>query len=157
MILFCLAEMLLLFVGTLLWFFIHTNNKDRKVVVSNLAQVFTSCFKQTPPPPIIDPMMIMRIGAFVLLAIALDGNEDVIKSWWDEVFVYIWGVIADFGQIVVYVADLIVPLYNWVITLNAQLTTGTYTILAKCQIKTIIESLVPVSYTHLTLPTILLV
>lgn len=142
MILFCLAEMLLLFVGTLLWFFIHTNNKDRKVVVSNLAQVFTSCFKQTPPPPIIDPMMIMRIGAFVLLAIALDGNEDVIKSWWDEVFVYIWGVIADFGQIVVYVADLIVPLYNWVITLNAQLTTGTYTILAKCQIKTIIESLV---------------
>lgn len=142
MILFCLAESLLLFVGTLLWFFIQTDNKDRKTVITNLSQVFTSCFKQTPPPPVLDPMMILRIGAFVLLAIALDGNEDVIKSWWDDVFVYIWGVISDFGQIIVYFADLIVPLYNWVITLNAQLTTGTYTILAKCQIKTIIESLV---------------
>lgn len=144
MIVYCLAEMLLLFVGTLLWFFIHSSEKQRKVVVTNLSQVFTSCFKQTPPPPILDPMMIARIGAFVLLAIALDGNEDVIKSWWDEILVYIWGLIADFGQIVVFFADLLVPLYNLFVTLNAQLTTGTYTILAKCQIKTIIESLVHV-------------
>lgn len=142
MILLCLVQMVLLFVGTLLWFFIHTDGKERKVVITNLAQVFSSCFKQTPPMPTLDPMMILRIGAFVLLAIALDGNEDVIKSWWDNVLVYIWGVISDFGQIIVYFADLIVPLFNWVVTLNAQLTTGTYTILAKCQIKSIIESLV---------------
>ena len=142
MILLCLVQMVLLFVGTLLWFFIHTDGKERKVVVTNLAQVFSSCFKQTPPLPNIDPMMILRIGAFVLLAIALDGNEDVIKSWWDNVLVFLWGVISDFGQIIVYFADLIVPLFNWVVTLNAQLTTGTYTILAKCQIKSIIESLV---------------
>jgi hypothetical protein len=87
-------------------------------------------------------MMILRIGAFVILAMVLDGNEDIAKSWWDNVLVYIWGLVSDFGQIIVYFADLIVPLYNWVITLNAQLTTGTYTILAKCQVKTIIESLV---------------
>lgn len=144
MIVYCLAEMLLLFVGTLLWFFIHSSEKQRKIVVTNLSQVFTSCFKQTPPPPILDPMMIARIGAFVLLAIALDGNEDIVKSWWDEILVYIWGLIADFGQIVVFFADLLVPLYNLVVTLNAQLTTGTYTILAKCQIKTIVESLIHV-------------
>ena len=142
MILFCLVEMILLFVGTLLWFFINTDGKERKVVVTNLAQVFTSCFKQTPPPPILDPMMILRIGAFVLLAIALDGNEDIIKSWWDNILVYLWGVISDFGHVIVFFADLLVPLFNWVVTLNAQLTTGTYTILAKCQIKTIVESLV---------------
>jgi len=127
--------------GTLLWFFIHTDT-DRKTVITNISQIFTSCFKQTPPPPILDPMMILRIGAFVLLAIALDGNESVLETWWDNVLVYIWGLVSDFGQIIVYFADLIVPLYNWVMTLNAQLTTGTYTILAKCQIKTIIESLV---------------
>jgi hypothetical protein len=86
--------------------------------------------------------MVIRIGAFVLLAIALDGQEDVLKSWWDNIIVHIWGLVSDFGQIVVFFADLIVPLYNWVVTLNAQLTTGTYTILAKCQLKTIIESLV---------------
>ena len=107
-------------------------------------QVFTSCFKQTPPPPILDPMMILRLGAFVLLAMALNDKDAIIvvESWWDNVIVYIWGVIADFGQIVVFFSDLIVPLYNWVVTLNAQLTTGTYTIVAKCQMKTIVESLV---------------
>ena len=141
MIVYCLIQMVLLFVGTLLWFFIHADT-DRKTVLTNLSQIFTSCFKQTPPPPILDPMMILRIGAFVLLAIALDGNENVLETWWDSVLVYIWGLVSDFGQIIVYFADLIVPLYNWVVTLNAQLTTGTYTIVAKCQIKTIIESLV---------------
>lgn len=142
MIVYCLLEMFLLFVGTLLWFLIHSEEGQRKLVYTNLSQVFASCFKQTPPPPILDPMMILRIGAFVFLAIALDGNEDIVKSWWDNVLVYLWGLVSDFGQVIVFFADLIVPLFNWVVTLNAQLTTGTYTILAKCQIKTIIESLV---------------
>lgn len=144
MIGYCLVEMLLLFVGTILWFFIHSSEAQRKVVVTNLSQVFSACFKQTPPPPILDPMMILRLGAFVLVAIALNDKDAVIvvKSWWDDVVVFIWGVIADFGQIVVFFADLIIPLYNWVVTLNAQITTGTYTIVAKCQMKSIIESLV---------------
>ena len=142
MIVYCLAEMLLLFVGTLLWFFIHSSGDQRKIVTTNLSQVFTSCFKQTPPPPILDPMMILRIGIFVLIAIALDVNVDIFKSWWDDVLVHIWGIVSDFGQVVVFFADLIVPLYNLVVTLTAQLTTGTYTIVAKCQMKTIVESLV---------------
>lgn len=143
MIVYCLAEMLLLFVGTLLWFFIHTDGTQRNLVVTNLSQVFTSCFKQTPPPPILDPMMILRLGAFVLLAVALDATDaNILRSWWDEIIVFIWGLVSDFGQVIVFFADLVVPLYNWVVTLNAQLTTGTYTILAKCQVKTIIESLV---------------
>ena len=91
MIVYCLAEMLLLFVGTLLWFFIHSSEKQRKVVITNLSQVFTSCFKQTPPPPIVDPMMLVRLGAFVAFAVALNGNEDLVKSWWDEVLVFLWG------------------------------------------------------------------
>ena len=78
MIVYCLVEMLLLFVGTLLWFFIHSSEKQRKVVVTNLSQVFTSCFKQTPPPPILDPMMILRLGAFVLLAMALNDKDAII-------------------------------------------------------------------------------
>ena len=140
MIVYCLAEMLLLFVGTLLWFFIHTDGTQRNLVVTNLSQVFTSCFKQTPPPPILDPMMILRLGAFVLLAVALDATDaNILRSWWDEIIVFIWGLVSDFGQVIVFFADLVVPLYNWVVTLNAQLTTGTYTILAKCQVKTIIE------------------
>ena len=142
MIVYCLAEMLLLFVGTLLWFFIHSSEKQRKVVITNLSQVFTSCFKQTPPPPIVDPMMLVRLGAFVAFAVALNGNEDLVKSWWDEVLVFLWGIIADFGQVVVFIADLLVPLYNLFVTFNSQLTTGTYTIYAKCQLKTVIEALV---------------
>ena len=144
MIVYCLLEMVLLFVGTVLWFFIHSSETQRKVVVTNLSQVVSSCFKQTPPPPILDPMMILRLGAFVLLAMALNHKDAVfvVKSWWDDVIVFIWGVIADFGQILVFFADLIIPLYNWVVTLNAQITTGTYTIVAKCQMKTIVESLV---------------
>ena len=143
MIVYCLVEMLLLFVGTILWFFIHSSESQRKVVVTNLSQVFSSCFKQTPPP-ILDPMMILRLGAFVLFAVALNHDEAVflVKSWWDDVVVFVWEVIADFGQVVVFFADLIIPLYNWVVTLNAQITTGTYTIVAKCQLKTIVESLV---------------
>lgn len=144
MIVYCLVEMFLLFAGTLLWFFIHSSETQRKIVVTNLSQVFTSCFKQTPPPPMVDPIMIARLGAFVMIAIALNDKESVgvVKSWWDNIIVYIWGLVSDFGQIVVFFADLLVPLYNLVVTLNAQLTTGTYTILAKCQIKTIVESLV---------------
>lgn len=142
MILVCLLEMVLLFVGTLLWFFITAQGKQRNIVITNLSQVLSSCFKEAPPIPNVDTMMIIRIGAFVLLAIALDGQEDVLQSWWDNIVVHIWGLVADFGQIVVFFADLIVPLYNWGVTLNSQLTTGTYTILAKCQLKTIIESLV---------------
>ena len=87
-------------------------------------------------------MMVLRLAAFVAVALAIDGNEDVLESWWDNIVVVIWDLVADFGQIIVYFADLVVPLYNWYVTLNAQITTGTYTILAKCQIKTIIQSLV---------------
>lgn len=141
MILVCLLELVLLFAGTLMWFFVYSG-ENSKIVLTNLSQVFSSCFKEVPPLPTIDVMMLLRIGAFVAIAVALDGNEDIVKSWWDNVLVHIWGLISDFGQVVVFFADLIVPLYNWVVTLNAQLTTGTYTILAKCQIKTIVESLV---------------
>ena len=132
-------EIFVLFVGVLLWFFL--TQKGSAVVTTNLSDVFDKLMQQIPPMPNIDTMMWIRIGLFLLLAIFIEGNEDVIEEFWDELFVWIWGLVADFGQVVVYFADLIVPLYNWYATLSAQLTTGTYTILAKCQMKTIIESL----------------
>ena len=135
-------EIFVLFAGMLIWFF--TTQKGSAVVVTNLSVVFDKLFQEIPPLPVIDTFMWLRIGAFLLFAVAIEGNEDVLREFWDELFVWLWGLVSDFGQIVVYFADLVVPLYNWFVTLNAQLTTGTYTILAKCQLKTIIESLVHV-------------
>ena len=133
-------EIFVLFCGVILWFFL--TQKGSAVVTTNLSDVFDKLLQEIPPLPNIDTMMWIRIGVFLLFAIYIEGNEDVIEEFWDQLFVWIWGLVADFGQIVVYFADLIVPLYNWYATLAAQLTTGTYTILAKCQLKTIIESLV---------------
>ena len=133
---------MLLFAGLLLWFF--ATQKGSAVVVTNLSSVFDKLVQEIPPLPNVDTFMWLRIGAFLALAVAVEGNEDVIKEIWDELLLWVWGLVADFGQIVVYFFDLIIPLYNWYATLAAQLTTGTYTILAKCQLKTIIESLVHV-------------
>ena len=135
-------EIFVLFVGMLLWFF--TTQKGSAVVVTNLSAVFDKFIQELPPLPNVDTFMWLRIGVFLAVAVAVEGNEDVLKEFWDEIFLWIWGIVADFGQIVVYFFDLIIPLYNWYATLAAQLTTGTYTILAKCQLKTIIESLVHV-------------
>jgi hypothetical protein len=144
MILFCLLEGFTLFIGTILWFLI--TQKGNALVTTNFATVFNSLIQDAPPIPNVDIIMWMRIGLLMLLAYGL--HEDfqlsvnILEELWDEVIVFIWDLIADFGQIVVFFADLIVPLYNWYVTLASQLTTGSYTILAKCQIKTIIESLV---------------
>ena len=135
-------EIFILFVGMLLWFF--STQKGSAVVITNLSSVFDKLVQEIPPLPNIDTFMWLRIGAFLALAVAVEGNEDVLKEFWDELFLWVWGLVADFGQIIVYFFDLIIPLYNWYATLAAQLTTGTYTILAKCQLKTIIESLVHV-------------
>tara|TARA_B100000963_G_scaffold166389_1_gene144462 strand:- start:271 stop:4383 length:4113 start_codon:yes stop_codon:yes gene_type:complete len=135
-------EIFVLFAGMLIWFF--TTQKGSAVVITNLSAVLDKLIQEIPPLPNIDTFMWLRIAVFLIFAIAIEGNEDIIKEFWDELFVWIWGLVSDFGQLVVYFADLIVPLYNWYVTLNAQLTTGTYTILAKCQLKTIIESLVHV-------------
>lgn len=133
-------EIFVLFAGMLIWFF--TTQKGSAVVITNLSAVLDKLIQEIPPLPNIDTFMWLRIAIFLIFAIAIEGNEDIIKEFWDELFIWIWGLISDFGQIVVYFADLIIPLYNWYATLAAQLTTGTYTILAKCQLKTIIESLV---------------
>ena len=135
-------EIFILFLGLLLWFF--TTQKGSAVVVTNLSSVFDKLIQEIPPLPNIDTFMWLRIGAFLALAVAVEGNEDVLKEFWDELLIWVWQLVADFGQIVVYFFDLIIPLYNWYATLAAQLTTGTYQILAKCQLKTIIESLVHV-------------
>jgi len=133
-------EIFVLFAGMLIWFF--TTQKGSAVVITNLSAVMDKLIQEIPPLPNIDTFMWLRIAVFLIFAIAIEGNEDIIKEFWDELFVWIWGLISDFGQILVYFADLVIPLYNWYVTLAAQLTTGTYTILAKCQLKTIIESLV---------------
>ena len=144
MIIFCLLEGFTLFIGIILWFLI--TQKGNAIVTTNFANVFQSLVQDTPPLPNVDVIMWLRIGLLMLLAYGL--HEDfqlsvnIFEELWDEVVVYIWDLIADFGQILVFFADLIVPIYNWYVTLAAQLTTGSYTILAKCQIKTIIESLV---------------
>ena len=135
-------EIFVLFAGLLLWFF--ATQKGSAVVITNLSSVFDKLVQEIPPLPNVDTFMWLRIGVFLAVAVAVEGNEDVIKEIWDELLLWIWGLVADFGQIVVYFFDLIIPLYNWYATLAAQLTTGTYTILAKCQLKTIIESLVHV-------------
>ena len=135
-------EIFVLFVGMLIWFF--TTQKGSAVVITNLSAVMDKLIQEIPPLPNIDFVMWLKIAVFLIVASSIEGNEDVIKEFYDELFVWIWGLVADFGQIVVYFADLIVPLYNWYVTLAAQLSTGTYTILAKCQLKTIIESLVHV-------------
>jgi len=133
-------EIFVLFAGMLIWFF--TTQKGSAVVITNLSAVTDKLIQEIPPLPNIDTFMWLRIAVFLILALAIEGNEDIVREFWDELFLWIWGIVADFGQILVYFADLVVPLYNWYATLAAQLTTGTYTILAKCQLKTIIESLV---------------
>lgn len=144
MILFCLVESFTLFAGVILWYLI--TQKGSAVVTTNFANVFNSLLQETPPLPNIDVIMWLRIGLLMLFAFLLheefDFTVEVLEELWDDLVVYIWKLVADFGQFVVFFADLIVPLYNWWVTLNSQITSGSYQILAKCQIKTIIESLV---------------
>lgn len=144
MILFCLIEVFTLFAGVTLWFLI--TQKGDAVVATNFASVFKTLIQDTPPMPSVDAVMWLRLGLLMFLAWVLHEDFEIsvsiLEELWDEIIVYVWGVIADFGQLFVFFADLIIPLYNWYATLAAQVTTGSYTILAKCQIKTIIESLV---------------
>ena len=136
-----LAEAAILFLGLVLWF--YTTQKGNPAVNNALSQVFSNILDTADLPSFsIDTIMWARIIGLIIVALAVQGNEDVLAEWWDEVIVWIWGKIADFGHIIVFFADLLVPLYNFYATLAAQVTTGTYTILAKCQVRTIAESLV---------------
>ena len=137
------AEAFILFAGLIFWFF--TTQKGNPAVNNSLSQVASNVLSLAQLPTFnIDTIMWLRIIVLILLAVAVQGNENVLQEWWDEVIVWIWGKIADFGHIVVFFADLLVPLYNFYATLAAQITTGTYTVLAKCQIRTIAQSLVHV-------------
>ena len=136
-----LAEAAILFLGLVLWF--YTTQKGNPAVNNALSQVFSNILDTADLPSFsIDTIMWARIIGLIIVALAVQGNEDVLAEWWDEVIVWIWGKVADFGHIIVFFADLLVPLYNFYATLAAQVTTGTYTILAKCQVRTIAESLV---------------
>lgn len=136
-----LAESIALLAGLTLWF--YTTQKGNPAVNNALANIF-DIFPQIleVPLPSVDTIMWLRILGLIVIALVVQGNEDVLAEWWDEVIVWIWGKIADFGHIIVFFADLLVPLYNFYATLSAQITTGTYTILAKCQVRTIAQSLV---------------
>ena len=141
LILYVLAEGAILFLGLVLWFF--TTQKGNPAVNNALSKITDSLLNALNlNPPTIDLVMWLRLGSLILIAIAVQGNEDTLAEWWNEVIVWIWGKIADFGHIVVFFADLIVPLYNFYATLSAQITTGTYTILAKCQMRSLAQSLV---------------
>ena len=136
-----LAEAGILFAGLILWF--YTTQRGNPAVNNALSQVFSNILDTADLPAFsIDTIMWARIIGLIIVALAVQGNEDVLAEWWDEVIVWIWGKIADFGHIIVFFADLLVPLYNFYATLSGQITTGTYTILAKCQVRTIAESLV---------------
>lgn len=136
-----LAEAFILFLGLVLWF--YTTQKGNPAVNNALALVAEKIPEALKVPfPSVDTVMWLRILGLIVIALAVQGNEDVLAEWWDEVIVWIWGKVADFGHIIVFFADLLVPLYNFYATLAQQVTTGTYTILAKCQVRTIAQSLV---------------
>ena len=143
LIYYILAEAGLLFLGIVLWF--YTTQKGNPAVNNSIVQALAKIPEALDfPPPSVDTIMWLRILALILIAVAVQGNEDVLEEWWDEVIVWIWKRVADFGHIVVFFADLLVPLYNFYATVAAQITTGSYTILAKCQVRTIAQSLVHV-------------
>ena len=81
-------EIFILFLGLLLWFF--TTQKGSAVVVTNLSSVFDKLIQEIPPLPNIDTFMWLRIGAFLALAVAVEGNEDVLKEFWDELLIWVW-------------------------------------------------------------------
>lgn len=138
-----LAEGCALLAGLILWF--YTTQKGNPAVNNALANILDIFPKLLEVPlPSVDTIMWLRILGLIVVALAVQGNEDVLEEWWNEVIVWIWGKVADFGHIIVFFADLLVPLYNFYATLAAQITTGTYTILAKCQVRTIAQSLVHV-------------
>ena len=112
-------EIFVLFAGLLLWFF--ATQKGSAVVITNLSSVFDKLVQEIPPLPNVDTFMWLRIGVFLAVAVAVEGNEDVIKEIWDELLLWIWGLVADFGQIVVYFFDLIIHEFLDFITMANQL------------------------------------
>ena len=135
MIGFYLLEGFTLFAGVTLWFLI--TQKGSAVVTTNFANVFKTLIQDTPPMPNIDIIMWSRLGLLMFVAWALHEDFEltvnIMQELWNDIVVYIWGILADFGQLLVFFVDLAIPLYNWYVTLFSQLTTGSYTILAKCQ------------------------
>ena len=142
MILFaCLAETAALFSGLILWFVI--TQEGSSVVTTNLTSLLSALMQSVPPVPAIDVLMVLRLGLLVLIAWYLSETPrayEIAEDMWNSVVVYLADLSVNFLHIITFFYDMVVPLYNWYATLAAQITTGTYTILAKCQLRGIIES-----------------
>ena len=134
----------LLFLGLVVWFAAF-GSKDT-VVITNLASLASKLVQELPPLPSIDIIMWLRLGFFVLIAVFIhEYTEDLflqLSLIWDNVFREVWLLLTDLTHIVVFFYDLLVPLYNWWVTLFAQLTEGTYSVVIKCQLSALTKSLV---------------
>lgn len=147
MLLFCVFETLLLFAGLALCFLVTARGDP---AVTNSLNQFLSSVLSTPLPPLpaFDVFMWLRLLSLLVLAIAMTTDLDftfrTLMDWWDNVFLFIWDFVADLGNVVVYFIDLLLPLYNWYITFVYQLFRGTYLILAKCQVRSLVEAMIHV-------------
>ena len=145
MLWFCFVETILLFAGLLICFLL-TARADGGVLNSLNKIWFNILSLEVPPVPSVDVFMWVRLLLLLVLAIAMTNDLDftfrTLMDWWDNVFLFIWDTITDLGQVVIYFVDLVLPLYNWFITLVYQSTRGTYLILAKCQVRSIVEGMI---------------
>ena len=145
MLWFCFVETILLFAGLLICFLL-TARADGGVLNSLNKIWFNILSLEVPPVPSVDVFMWLRLLLLLVLAIAMTNDLDftfrTLMDWWDNVFLFIWDTITDLGQVVIYFVDLVLPLYNWFITLVYQSTRGTYLILAKCQVRGIVEGMI---------------
>ena len=147
MLLFCVFETLLLFGGLALCYLV--TSRGDPAVANSLNQVLSTILSTPlPPVPALDVFMWLRLLSLLALAIAMTTDLDftfrTLMDWWDNVLLFIWDFVSDLGHVVVYFIDLLLPLYNWYITFVYQLFRGTYMVLAKCQVRSLVEAMIHV-------------
>ena len=134
---------MLLSAGVILNIFV--NAKSSPVTITNIANVFVQIILELPPVPSVDVTMVARLGILSFLAFYVSINLnlffEIAEDLWDNVVIFVWDLGIDFAHIVTFFYDLLIPLYNWYATLSTQLVSGTFKILAKCQIKGLVEAL----------------
>lgn len=147
MLLFVVFETLLLFAGIALCF-VLTSKGDPSVANSFNKVLSTLMRTELPPVPALDVFMWLRLLVLVLLAFGMTTDLNftfvALMDLWDNVFLTIWDFVANLGHVVVYFIDLLLPLYNWYITFVYQLFRGTYLVLAKCQVRSLVEAMIHV-------------
>tara|TARA_Y100001954_G_scaffold237519_1_gene301480 strand:- start:990 stop:5357 length:4368 start_codon:yes stop_codon:yes gene_type:complete len=139
-VLFALLDLFVLFLGLVV---LALSRGGRASLLNNLSKTFLGLFRLSELPPL--PFVDVRVWGLLLLLLWLSllVSADttlsfaVLRVWWNDVFLFIWDFVRNTLNVLVFILDLFIPLYNWVVTLYYQFWDGTAIVLVKCQVSAV--------------------